>query len=335
MHRERTQKTMPGDDQDMEGELSTALNGQPKEAIDGTRTQPAITPNQKRGGAMSQGITSGQAVLDWMNYQPDADHIYTDRDGSLRHLAQPEALRSLSSPGGIDRVHTAVNGNGHATVKQQPIVGAAARQPQAVALAPTDRTPFAFAGLALLLGYAWLLAGVDKLLLGTFPAQLAQILSGTLRGSTLPGFFAGFLRAVVLPNGAIFGFTVEYAETLEGLGLIAASLAIFLAPLLERRVAPPLAQRIVRLRRLLVALGVLAAIGTVLLGVTYFLLDGTPSQFFMPSVAFDGALDPGLQLALGSLVLLMAAVLGSAQCRSRQHQLATQPVHREESNSRK
>jgi hypothetical protein len=335
LHRERTQKTMPGDDQDMEGELPTAVNGQPTKAFDKTPTQTGTASNRKASSARSPGTTNEQAVLDWMNYQPDADHIYSDRDGSLRHLAQPEALRSLSSPGGIDRVHTAVNGNGHATVKQQPIVGAAARQPQAVALAPTDQTPFAFAGLALLLGYAWLLAGVDKLLLGTFPAQLAQILSGTLRGSTLPGFFAGFLRAVVLPNGAIFGFTVEYAETLAGLGLIAASLAIFLAPLLERRVAPPLAQRIVRLRRLLVALGVLAAIGTVLLGVTYFLLDGTPSQFFMPSVAFDGALDPGLQLALGSLVLLMAAVLGGEQRRSRQHQLATQPVRRDESNSRK
>ena len=30
----------------------------------------------------------------------------------------------------------------------------------------------ALAGLQLLVGYAWLLAGVDKLLLGAFPAQL-------------------------------------------------------------------------------------------------------------------------------------------------------------------
>jgi hypothetical protein len=326
---------MPGDDQDMEGELPTALNGQPKAAIDGTRTQPAITPNQKRGGAMSPGITSRQAVLDWMNYQPDAAHIYTDRDGSLRHLAQPEALRAFSSPTGSDGVRYTVNGNGHSVVTQQPAAVAAVRQPQAAAPALTDQTPFAFAGLALLLGYAWLLAGVDKLLLGTFPVQLAQILSGTLRGSTLPGFFAGFLRVVVLPNGAIFGFTVEYAEVLAGLGLIAAGLAILLAPPLERRVAPPIAQTITRMRRLLVVLGVLAASGTVLLGVTYFLLDGAPSQFFMPSVAFDGALDPGLQLALGSLVLLAAAVLGRMQRRSHRHQLATLLLRRDESIDRK
>lgn len=300
---------MSGDDQDMEGELPTALHGRPKEAIDGSRALPSSTPSQKRGGAMSPGTTSGQAVLDWMNYQPDADHIYIDRDGSLQHLAQSEALRAFSSPAGSDVVRHGVRGNGHSKFTQQPATVAAVRQLRTAALAPTDRTPFAFAGLALLLGYAWLLAGVDKLLLGTFPAQLAQILSGTLRGSTLPGFFAGFLRAVVLPNGAIFGFTVEYAETLAGLGLIAAGLAIFLAPPLERRVAQPIAQRIARMRRLLVALGVLAAIGTAILGVTYFLLDGAPSQFFMPSVAFDGALDPGLQLALGSLVLLATAYL--------------------------
>jgi hypothetical protein len=334
MHKERTQKTMPGDDQGMEVELPTALSGRPKKVIDKTPTQAGTTSNRKASSASSPGTTNGQAVLDWMNYQPDADHIYTDRDGSLRHQAQPGAPRAFSSPADIDRVHQTVNGNGHSTVKQRPAAVAAVRQPQAAALAPTDRTPFAFAGLALLLGYAWLLAGVDKLLLGNFPAQLTQILAGTLRGGTLPGFFAGFLRAVVLPNGALFGFMAEYAETLAGLGLIAGGLAMLCAPPLERRVAPPVAQGIARTSRLMVALGVLAAMGTVFLGVTYYLLDGAPSQFFMPSVAFNGALDPGLQLALGSLVLLAAAVLGRAQRRSRPHQLATVPVRREERNGR-
>jgi hypothetical protein len=163
---------------------------------------------------------------------------------------------------------------------------------------------------------------VDKILLGNFPAQLATILAGSLRGGRLPGFFAAFLRALVLPNGALFGLLTEYAETLAGLALIAAGLAILFAPPLERRVAPPVAQRIARMRQGLVALGVLAAIGTILLGGTYYLLDGAPSQGFMPSVAFNGALDPGLQLALGGLVLMVAAVLGRMRRRPRPHQFA-------------
>ena len=178
------------------------------------------------------------------------------------------------------------------------------------------RPPFAFAGLQLLLGYAWLLAGVDKLLLGNFPAQLAQTLTGTLHGNALPGFFADFLRAIVLPNGPFFGLLAEFGETLAGLGLIAAGLAILFAPPLERRVALPAAQWIGRTRRVLIVLGTLAAVGTVLLGITYYLLDGAPFQGFMPSIAFDGALDPGLQLALGSLVLLAA---GSVSYWSRSH----------------
>jgi hypothetical protein len=307
---------MPGDDQETEVELPTAMNGQPKETMNKTPTQTGTTSTREASGAISPGATNGRADRDWMNYQPDIDRIYTDRGGNLRHQARPGALRAFGLSAGIDAVRQAVNGNGHA------------------ALAPTDRTPFALAGLALLLGYAWLLAGVDKLLLGNFPAQLTQILASTLSGSTLPGFFASFLRAVVLPNGAIFGFTAEYAEVLAGLGLIAAGLAILLAPPLERRVAPRIAQGIARMSRLLVALGALAAIGTVLLGVTYFLLDGAPSQFFMPSVAFDGALDPGLQLALGSLVLLAAAGLGEAQRRSWPRQVATRLLRRDESNAK-
>src|SRR5207248_10610503 len=44
---------------------------------------------------------------------------------------------------------------------------------------PTDaRTPnVALAGFQLLLGYEWLLAGGDKILLGSFPAQLGGLLN--------------------------------------------------------------------------------------------------------------------------------------------------------------
>ena len=42
--------------------------------------------------------------------------------------------------------------------------------------------------LQLLLGYEWLLAGADKLLLGTFPAQLSGLLQASLSGGHLPGF---------------------------------------------------------------------------------------------------------------------------------------------------
>ena len=41
---------------------------------------------------------------------------------------------------------------------------------------PAHTPNLALAGLQLLVGYAWLLAGVDKLLLGAFPVQLGGLL---------------------------------------------------------------------------------------------------------------------------------------------------------------
>jgi hypothetical protein len=327
---------MSGDDQNTDVELPPSLNGRPKDAkaaSDGTPTQMGTTSNDKRGRTTPQGTAHGHWVLDWTKYQPDADHTYIVRHGSPNHRPQTPTLGVFGTLTDVNGVHQSLPPSELSLVEQRP-AGAVAALPSPASSLPRTRhrPPFAFAGLQLLLGYAWLLAGVDKLLLGNFPAQLAQTLTGTLHGGALPGFFAGFLRAIVLPNGPLFGFLVEYSETLAGLGLIAAGLAILFAPRLERRAVPPLAHWIACMRRLLVALGTLAALGTVLLGTTYYLLDGAPFQGFMPSIAFDGALDPGLQLALGSLVLLAAAVLGGARRSSRPQQLAPQSVRRDESN---
>ena len=66
-----------------------------------------------------------------------------------------------------------------------------------------------------------------------------------------------------------------------------------------------------------------AALGAGLMGLTFYLLDGAPSQWFMPSIAFGGALDTGLLLAAGSAVLLADAVAGG---QFRRGHAATQEV---------
>jgi hypothetical protein len=308
---------MSRDDQNTDVGLPSALKRRPKEARDGTPKETGTTSHDERGRTMPLGTAHGHRILDWTGLQPDADHTYIVRHGSPYYRPQTPTLGDFSTLTDFSAAHQSFPASKPAVVERRPAGVAATLQPDGSALSLTHhRPPFAFVGLQLLLGYAWLLAGVDKLLLGNFPAQLAQTLTGTLHGDALPGFFADFLRAIVLPNGPFFGLLVEYGETLAGLGLIAAGLAILFAPPLERRVALPAAQWIRRMRRLLIVLGALAAVGTVLLGITYYLLDGAPFQGFMPSIAFDGALDPGLQLALGSLVLLVA---GSVSYRSSSH----------------
>lgn len=170
----------------------------------------------------------------------------------------------------------------------------------------TDSPNLALAGLHLLVGYAWLLAGVDKLLLGDFPAQLFGLLRTTTDGGHLPGFFVTVLQGLVMPNAVLFGFLIEWGETLAGLGLMTAGLLALLRPLAGRYLGDTLASVFLLGARFFERLAPLAAAGAGLLGLSYFLMDGAPAPWFVPSIAFGGAINAGLFLAAASVVLIVS-----------------------------
>ncbi|HEX6480233.1 MAG TPA: hypothetical protein VF043_15450 [Ktedonobacteraceae bacterium] len=167
----------------------------------------------------------------------------------------------------------------------------------------------AFAGLQLLLGYEWLLAGGDKLLLGVFPAQLGGMLLTLVGGGHLVGFFTAILQGLVAPNALLFGYLIELGETLAGLGLITAGLVALLRPLAGRYLRGTSATVFMFGDRLLGRLALFAAIGAGLLGVSYFFLDGLPAPWFLPSVAFGGSIDNGLFLAVASVILVVSQLV--------------------------
>jgi len=164
----------------------------------------------------------------------------------------------------------------------------------------------ALAGFQMLIGYEWLLAGGDKLLLGGFPAQLGKLLLTIVDGSQLPGFFAFLLRELVVPNAVLFGYLIEWGETLAGLGLVTAGLLTLLRPLVERSRGGRSVAMFMSGFRLVERLAPLAAVGAGLLGLSYFLLDGLPRPWFVPGIAFGGSIDTGLFLAAASVVLVVS-----------------------------
>ena len=164
----------------------------------------------------------------------------------------------------------------------------------------------ALVGLQLIVGYELLLAGVDKLLFGVFPAQLGGLLRTADGGGHLPGFFVAILRGLVVPNAALFGYLIEWGETLAGLGLVTTGLVALLRPLAGRYLGGTSAAVFVSGARLLERLAPLAATGAGLLGLSYFFLDGLPKPWFVPSIAFGGAIDTGLFLAAASVVLVVS-----------------------------
>ena len=106
-------------------------------------------------------------------------------------------------------------------VQQRPPIQLPGRPAPQESRATGTRTPnIALAGFQLLLGYEWLLAGGDKILLGSFPAQLGGLLNTLVNGGHLVGFFAAILQVLVAPNAVLFGYLIESGETLAGLGLL-------------------------------------------------------------------------------------------------------------------
>ena len=167
----------------------------------------------------------------------------------------------------------------------------------------------ALAGFQLLVGYEWLLAGGDKLLLGKFPAQLGGMLLALVSGGHLVSFFAAILQVLVAPHAEFFGYLIELSEALAGLGLMAAGLVALFRPLAGRYLSGTGARMFVFGSQLLERLALIAAIGAGLLGVSYFFLDGLPQPWFVPSVAFGGSIDTGLFLAIASMVLIVSQLI--------------------------
>src|SRR5256884_753787 len=181
--------------------------------------------------------------------------------------------------------------------------------PQGTRAIDTHIPNIALAGLQLLLGYEWLLAGGDKLLLGAFPAQLSGMLLALVGGGHLVGFFSAILQGLVAPNALLFGYLIELGETLAGLGLITAGLVALLRPLAGRYLRGTSVTVFMFGDRLLGRLALFAALGAGLLGVSYFFLDGLPAPWFIPSVAFGGSIDNGLFLAVASVILVVSQLM--------------------------
>lgn len=196
------------------------------------------------------------------------------------------------------------------TIQREPDV-----RPEHMSLTPQEtiggmQTPnIALAGLQLIVGYEWLVSGVDKLLFGVFPASLGRMLMASVSGGQLPGFFAAILRGLVMPNAVFFGYLIEWSETLGGLALVIAGLVALLSPLSRRYLRGKGAAIFMYGVLLLKRLAPLAAIGMGLLGLSFFFLDGLPKPWFIPSIAYGGAIDTGLFLAAASVVLVVGQLM--------------------------
>lgn len=84
--------------------------------------------------------------------------------------------------------------------------------------------------LRLYLGYEWIMAGWEKVMSPVWVGSKAGVaLTGFLQGAlqkaggehpSVSGWYAGFIKAVVLPNVSLFSHLVAFGELLVGIALI-------------------------------------------------------------------------------------------------------------------
>jgi thiosulfate dehydrogenase [quinone] large subunit len=144
----------------------------------------------------------------------------------------------------------------------------------------------------LLLGYEWLISGLDKLLSPDFLTGLGAELQDAMANNP-NGWYVHFLARFVVPHARTAAALVEDGEVLVALGLfLGAGLWIFgdrLSPRWARTVQPWV---------------IGALVGSLLMTANYYVLAGNTLPWLRPSAPFDEGIDLDGLLTLVSVALL-------------------------------
>ncbi len=172
--------------------------------------------------------------------------------------------------------------------------------PTAVAAGPR-RVPLWLGVVQAILGYEWLISGLNKLLAPRFDAHLAALLRHSTQGSPYP-WYAAFLQRVVLPHHALVAPLDQWGETAIGVVLLLSAVLWLVQPRDRRTVQ-------------VAGMAALALLGAALLNVNYFLQGAAPLPWINPGNAYNPGVDIDVVLPLIALALLVANV-GAARRRA-------------------
>jgi len=149
--------------------------------------------------------------------------------------------------------------------------------------------------IQLVIGYEWFVSGFTKLWRGGFAAGLSADLRDTSRGVT--GWYRSFLDSVVIPHGWAFGWFVLVAELAIGVALLGTA-TVFLVRRHRLQFST---------RQLLLAVTALAAVGGILMNLSFHLTNGDPHPWLIPKSGFDQGVDLDSLMPLVQLAFVVVA----------------------------
>lgn len=157
------------------------------------------------------------------------------------------------------------------------------------------------AAIQAIIGWEWLMSGGNKLLSGTFPQDLADVLNTNMKDNP-NAWYVAFLKQTILPHSVSYGYFIEWTEVTIGILLLSGALVLLGQP----RLAGEPQHRLAVAYSFTVALAAAVAIGMTVN--FHFLMGGWIIPSFDPTAANVEAIDLDALLPPFSLVIIIANI---------------------------
>ena len=157
------------------------------------------------------------------------------------------------------------------------------------------------AAIQAIVGWEWLMSGGNKLLSGTFPQGLADVLNTNMKDNP-NAWYVAFLQQNVLSHSVFYGYLIEWTEVTIGIILLSGALVLLGQP----RLAGEPQHRLAVAYSFAVALA--AAVAIALTVNFHFFMGGWVIPTFDPTAANGEAIDLDALLPPFTLVIIVANI---------------------------
>src|SRR6266566_509554 len=90
-------------------------------------------------------------------------------------------------------------------------------------------TRYLLAAIEAIIGWEWLMSGGNKLLSGTFPQGLADVLNTNMKDNP-NAWYVAFLKQTIIPHSISYGYFIEWTEVTIGILLLSGALVLLGQP---------------------------------------------------------------------------------------------------------
>ena len=163
-------------------------------------------------------------------------------------------------------------------------------------------TRYLLAAVQAIVGWEWLVSGLNKVFSGTFPQGLAGTLNQGIQDNP-NAWYVSFLHTVVQPNSIFFGYAIEWTELIIGVIFLSGALVLLGRPRVRGEEQHSLAVGFCT------AAAIAGLVGAFLCVNFHFFMGGAVVPGINPADPFDEGIDLDALLPPISLLIMMANIV--------------------------